>query len=68
MGATAKKLCLGRVVTIILEQVVTTVTTFGRPATMAWPASSVLTIAQKDGLHIDEQNCWTRHQTVTILC
>ena len=39
-----QKLCLGQVVTIVLGQVVTTVTTLGQLVPMVQPASCVLTI------------------------
>ena len=40
------KLCLGQVVIIVLGQVVTTVTTLGRLAPMAQPASCGLTMTE----------------------
>ena len=45
--STAKKLCLGQVVVIILRQVVTTVTQLARLAPMAQPAGCVLTVTEK---------------------
>ena len=42
-----QKLCLGQVVTVVLGQVVTTVTTLGRLAPMAQPASCVPTMTER---------------------
>ena len=43
-------LCLGQVVLIVLGQVVTTVTTLGRLAPMAQPASCALTTTERTKL------------------
>ena len=49
MGSTAK-IAFGQVVTILLGQFVTTVTTLVRLAPMAQPASCVLTMAERTTL------------------
>ena len=46
MRSNAKIMCLGQVATIVMGQVVTTVTTPGRLAPMAQPASCVLTMTE----------------------
>ena len=45
-----QRLCLGQVVTIVLGQVVTTVTTLGRLVPMIQPASRVLTMTERTTL------------------
>ena len=45
--AQLQKLCVGQVVTIVLGQVVTTVTTLGRLIPMAQPVSCVLTMTER---------------------
>ena len=45
-----QKLCLGQVVTVVLGQVVITVTTLGRLVPMAQPASCELTLIERTTL------------------
>ena len=51
-----KKLCLEQVVTVVLGQVVTTVTTLRRLVLMAQPASCVLTTIEGTNIYLTREN------------